>query len=274
MNGKISIGKTRQRCRAFLFFLRLSRPFLIEVHKTTNGGVFDGSTTLTSCPAPNVHPLVHKRSVNANGTETNGTRPAEPDPRLARQGGSRSRAQPACRDELCGVIYPRRNSWTLCPITGQPDFAHLVIDYEPARFLVESKSLKLYLNSFRNHGAFHERLHRRYRKKAIRAAEAEVAAHRRLLVSAWRHADRCVLAGRKIAQRRMGARSGRRALPRTRLTFRDLRRTYSAQVHPVDVNAAAPTNRTAPPHSDQTDAVNDRPRRLTKKEEHGMRCGC
>jgi 7-cyano-7-deazaguanine reductase len=44
----------------------------------------------------------------------------------------------------------------LCPITGQPDFAHLVIDYVPGRWLVESKSLKLYLTSFRNHGAFHE----------------------------------------------------------------------------------------------------------------------
>jgi len=44
----------------------------------------------------------------------------------------------------------------LCPVTGQPDFAHFVIDYAPARFLVESKSLKLYLASFRNHGAFHE----------------------------------------------------------------------------------------------------------------------
>jgi len=44
----------------------------------------------------------------------------------------------------------------LCPITGQPDFAHLVIDYVPGRYLVESKSLKLYLASFRNHGAFHE----------------------------------------------------------------------------------------------------------------------
>ena len=44
----------------------------------------------------------------------------------------------------------------LCPITGQPDFAHLVIDYVPNKFLVESKSLKLYLNSFRSHGAFHE----------------------------------------------------------------------------------------------------------------------
>ena len=45
---------------------------------------------------------------------------------------------------------------SLCPVTGQPDFAHLVIDYVPDQWLVESKSLKLYLTSFRNHGAFHE----------------------------------------------------------------------------------------------------------------------
>jgi 7-cyano-7-deazaguanine reductase len=45
---------------------------------------------------------------------------------------------------------------SLCPLTGQPDFAHLVIDYVPAAWLVESKSLKLYLGAFRNHGAFHE----------------------------------------------------------------------------------------------------------------------
>jgi 7-cyano-7-deazaguanine reductase len=45
---------------------------------------------------------------------------------------------------------------SLCPITGQPDFAHLVIDYIPDQWLVESKSLKLYFASFRNHGAFHE----------------------------------------------------------------------------------------------------------------------
>ena len=45
---------------------------------------------------------------------------------------------------------------SLCPVTGQPDFAHLVIDYVPKDWLVESKSLKLYLTSFRNHGAFHE----------------------------------------------------------------------------------------------------------------------
>src|SRR5438477_7561718 len=45
---------------------------------------------------------------------------------------------------------------TLCPITGQPDFAHFVIDYVPGKWLVESKSLKLYLASFRNVGGFHE----------------------------------------------------------------------------------------------------------------------
>jgi len=45
---------------------------------------------------------------------------------------------------------------SLCPLTGQPDFAHLVIDYLPRDWIVESKSLKLYLGSFRNHGAFHE----------------------------------------------------------------------------------------------------------------------
>jgi 7-cyano-7-deazaguanine reductase len=45
---------------------------------------------------------------------------------------------------------------SLCPMTAQPDFAHIVIDYIPSEWLVESKSLKLYLGSFRNHGAFHE----------------------------------------------------------------------------------------------------------------------
>lgn len=45
---------------------------------------------------------------------------------------------------------------SMCPITGQPDFAHLVIDYIPDAYLLESKSLKLFLASFRNHGDFHE----------------------------------------------------------------------------------------------------------------------
>jgi 7-cyano-7-deazaguanine reductase len=45
---------------------------------------------------------------------------------------------------------------SLCPVTGQPDFAHLMIDYVPADLIVESKALKLFLGSFRNHAAFHE----------------------------------------------------------------------------------------------------------------------
>lgn len=45
---------------------------------------------------------------------------------------------------------------SLCPVTGQPDFGFLMIDYMPDKWLVESKSLKLFLGAFRNHGAFHE----------------------------------------------------------------------------------------------------------------------
>ena len=62
-------------------------------------------------------------------------------------------------------VHPNRDYWvtftcpeftTLCPKTGQPDFATLTIRYIPAKLLVESKSLKLYLFGFRNHGDFHE----------------------------------------------------------------------------------------------------------------------
>jgi 7-cyano-7-deazaguanine reductase len=59
-------------------------------------------------------------------------------------------------DTLYVARYVAPEFTSLCPVTGQPDFAHLVIDYVPDQFLVESKSLKLYLTSFRNHGAFHE----------------------------------------------------------------------------------------------------------------------
>jgi 7-cyano-7-deazaguanine reductase len=58
--------------------------------------------------------------------------------------------------ELYVVRFTCPEFTSLCPITGQPDFAHLVIDYVPGAALVESKSLKLFLGSFRNHGAFHE----------------------------------------------------------------------------------------------------------------------
>ena len=59
----------------------------------------------------------------------------------------------------------------LCPVTGQPDFARLVIDYAPKDWLIESKSLKLYLGSFRNHGAFHEDCTLAIGKKVLVVAE-------------------------------------------------------------------------------------------------------
>src|ERR1700735_871793 len=60
---------------------------------------------------------------------------------------------------------------SLCPVTGQPDFARLVIDYAPADWLIESKSLKLYLGAFRNHGGFHEDVTLSIAKKIVAAAE-------------------------------------------------------------------------------------------------------
>ena len=59
-------------------------------------------------------------------------------------------------DSLYLVRFAVPEFTSLCPVTGQPDFAHLVIDYAPAETIVESKSLKLFLGSFRNHAAFHE----------------------------------------------------------------------------------------------------------------------
>ena len=59
-------------------------------------------------------------------------------------------------DVLYVVRFTCQEFTSLCPVTGQPDFAHLVIDYVPGPFLVESKSLKLYLGAFRNHPGFHE----------------------------------------------------------------------------------------------------------------------
>ena len=60
---------------------------------------------------------------------------------------------------------------SLCPMTGQPDFAHLMIDYIPDARLVESKSLKLYLGSYRNHGAFHEDCTVRIARRLIKEIE-------------------------------------------------------------------------------------------------------
>ncbi len=69
---------------------------------------------------------------------------------------------------------------SLCPVTGQPDFATLMIDYAPGEWLIESKSLKLYLGSFRNHGAFHEDCTVRIARKIV-----DVAAPRWLRIGGY-----------------------------------------------------------------------------------------
>ena len=73
-------------------------------------------------------------------------------------------------DALYLVRFTCPEFTTLCPVTGQPDFAHLVIDYAPTGHLVESKSLKLYLASFRNHSGFHEDCTLQVAKRVIAAA--------------------------------------------------------------------------------------------------------
>ena len=99
---------------------------------------------------------------------------------------------PASPDEARLEVFPNRDPdrdytvcfdcpefTSLCPITGQPDFGHLVIDYVPDRLCLESKSLKLYLGSFRNEGSFAERITNRIRDDLVKACRP-----RRLTVTA------------------------------------------------------------------------------------------
>jgi 7-cyano-7-deazaguanine reductase len=75
------------------------------------------------------------------------------------------------KDALYLARFTAPEFTSLCPVTGQPDFAHLVIDYAPGEWLIESKSFKLYLTSFRNHGAFHEDCTIAIGKKIVARAE-------------------------------------------------------------------------------------------------------
>ena len=76
--------------------------------------------------------------------------PASPDRAII------ERVPNGSRETLYVVRFTCPEFTSLCPMTGQHDFAHIVIDYVPDAWLVESKALKLYLGAFRNHGAFHE----------------------------------------------------------------------------------------------------------------------
>jgi 7-cyano-7-deazaguanine reductase len=76
--------------------------------------------------------------------------PASPDDAVLERVNAPAAAKPYVVRFTCPEFT------TLCPQTGQPDFAHIVIDYVPRDWIVESKSLKLFFGSFRNHGTFHE----------------------------------------------------------------------------------------------------------------------
>ena len=128
---------------------------------------------------------------------------------------------------------------SICPVTGQPDFGIMMIDYVPNRWLIESKSLKLYLNSFRNHGAFHEDCTVAIGKRVVKLLGAEVAAHRRLFLSARRHADRRVLAARQAAEGCLGAGPGRAALSGARLRLRHVLHFHASGRQ--DVRTQSPT---------------------------------
>ena len=106
---------------------------------------------------------------------------------------------------------------SLCPVTGQPDFAHIVIDYAPDKLIVELKSLKLFTVSFRNHGAFHEDCTDHDRQAHRRGDEAAVAEDRRLLVPTRRHPDRRLLADRRAAEGRMDSGNRRAGVQRQRV---------------------------------------------------------
>lgn len=82
---------------------------------------------------------------------------------------------------------------SLCPITGQPDFATIQIDYIPGEHMVESKSLKLYLFSFRNHGAFHEDCVNIIMKDLVKAHESQIHRSNRLLHAPRRYQHISVL---------------------------------------------------------------------------------
>ena len=82
---------------------------------------------------------------------------------------------------------------SICPLTGQPDFAHVVLDYVPGEWIVESKSLKLFLASFRNHGAFHEACTMEVARRVI-----EAVAPRWLRIGAYWYPRGGIRAGRRI----------------------------------------------------------------------------
>lgn len=107
---------------------------------------------------------------------------------------------------------------SLCPVTGQPDFAHLVIDYVPAKWLLESKVVEALPRVVPKSRRISRGLHGRHRQARRQPRRATLPADRRLLVSPWWDSDRRFLADGSAADRRVAARSRCDTLPRAGLS--------------------------------------------------------
>ena len=141
--------------------------------------------------------------------------PASPDEAVLE-----TRAEPAS-GRLYLVRFTCPEFTSLCPVTGQPDFAHLVIDYVPAALGSREQVAEALSGLLPQSRGVPRGLHAGDRPAAGRRPRAAVAAHRRLLVSARRHADRRLLPDRRAAGRALAARSGRGTLSRPRLSPSD-----------------------------------------------------
>ena len=101
--------------------------------------------------------MTQQKKLKSLGSGGTSYRYDKPDPSLLEAFPSPFASPEANPAGVVGTIHIECPEFTcLCPITGQPDFARIVLDYEPDKLCVESKSLKLYLGSFRMHGEFHE----------------------------------------------------------------------------------------------------------------------
>jgi 7-cyano-7-deazaguanine reductase len=101
--------------------------------------------------------MTEQNRLKSLGTGSTQYRYDKPEPALLEAFPSPFACTEANPAGVVGTIHIECPEFTcLCPITGQPDFARIVLDYQPDKLCVESKSLKLYLGSFRMHGEFHE----------------------------------------------------------------------------------------------------------------------
>ena len=137
-NGRWALGARGRNMKPAAFHIRLRSLHSNRLASPRNSRQQRGMDTTPGDPA---QPAFLGRATPLPASPAEATLDYVPNPRAG---------------ALYCVRFAAPEFTSLCPVTGQPDFAHLVIDYAPRETIVESKSLKLFLGSFRNHGGFHE----------------------------------------------------------------------------------------------------------------------